>query len=264
MPHDQCPMAMALKEGRPIRGAEAVAERPDGTMVSFVAYPTPLRDASGAVSGAVNMLVDIAHRKEAERRQSLLINELNHRVKNTLDTVLTFADGESVKKISIPLVLDDAPEGTEKFNLALSQPTGGAALGPQASVDVTLFDRNPDYPFWLLDDIGVAPPSSGQKVINVGVRLSGAAVAPITLTWNTADGSAHAGQDYVAASGQVQFAIGEKNKSVPVVITANGPLPADRTFYLRINGAIGQVIAADTEAEITIFGGDRIFANSFD
>jgi PAS domain-containing protein len=31
MPHDRCPMAVALKEGRSVRGAEAVLERPDGT-----------------------------------------------------------------------------------------------------------------------------------------------------------------------------------------------------------------------------------------
>ena len=91
MPHDQCPMAVALREGRPIREAEAVAERPDGGRVPFAAYPTPLRDASGAVAGAVNMLVDITRRKEAERRQLLLINELNHRVKNTLATVQSIA-----------------------------------------------------------------------------------------------------------------------------------------------------------------------------
>ena len=29
MPHDECPMAIALKEGRVIKGAEAIAERPD-------------------------------------------------------------------------------------------------------------------------------------------------------------------------------------------------------------------------------------------
>src|ERR1700759_1809424 len=29
MPHDQCPMAVALREGRLIRGMEAIAERPD-------------------------------------------------------------------------------------------------------------------------------------------------------------------------------------------------------------------------------------------
>ena len=40
-------MAQALKERRPIRGAEAIAERPDGTRVTFVPYPTLLHDASG-------------------------------------------------------------------------------------------------------------------------------------------------------------------------------------------------------------------------
>ena len=39
-------MAIALKENRPVRGYEAIAERPDGTRVSFVPYPTPLRDAT--------------------------------------------------------------------------------------------------------------------------------------------------------------------------------------------------------------------------
>jgi two-component sensor histidine kinase len=87
MPHDECPMAVALKENRPVRGAEAIAERPDGTRRWFAPYPTPLRDSAGRLTGAINMLVDITERKEAEREQKLLIDELNHRVKNTLATV---------------------------------------------------------------------------------------------------------------------------------------------------------------------------------
>ncbi|WMT92514.1 PAS domain S-box protein [Pelagibacterium sp. H642] len=87
LPHDQCPMAIALKENRPVRGAEAVAERPDGTRVPFIPYPTPLHDEEGNLVGAVNMLVDITERKQAESRQKTLIDELNHRVKNTLATV---------------------------------------------------------------------------------------------------------------------------------------------------------------------------------
>jgi PAS domain S-box-containing protein len=66
MPHGQCPMAVALKEQREIRGVEAVAERPDGTRVHFVPYPTPLYDASGILIGAVNMLIDITDRKRAD------------------------------------------------------------------------------------------------------------------------------------------------------------------------------------------------------
>ena len=53
LPHDACPMAIALKEGREVRGVEAVAERPDGTRVRFRPYPTPFRDSSGRLVGAV-------------------------------------------------------------------------------------------------------------------------------------------------------------------------------------------------------------------
>jgi PAS domain S-box-containing protein len=66
MPHAECPMAMALKTGKSVRGYEAIAERPDGSRVSFVPYPTPLRDNSGKLVGAINMLVDITDRKRAE------------------------------------------------------------------------------------------------------------------------------------------------------------------------------------------------------
>jgi PAS domain S-box-containing protein len=90
MRHDDCPMAIALREGRALTG-EAIAVRPDGTQIAFAAYPKPLHDASGELIGAVNTLVDITHRKAHEERQRLLINELNHRVKNTLATVQSIA-----------------------------------------------------------------------------------------------------------------------------------------------------------------------------
>ena len=66
LPHDQCPMATALKEQRPISGAQAVCEREDGTRISFLAFPRPLRDARGAVVGAINTLVDVTSLKTAE------------------------------------------------------------------------------------------------------------------------------------------------------------------------------------------------------
>jgi PAS domain S-box-containing protein len=67
MPHEECPMALALKTGEPIRGQEAIAERPDGSRVNFIPYPTPLRDSNGNLVGAINMLVDISDRKRAEQ-----------------------------------------------------------------------------------------------------------------------------------------------------------------------------------------------------
>jgi PAS domain S-box-containing protein len=65
LPHDQCPMAVALREGRPIRDVSAVAERPDGTRVPFIPYPTPIFDADGKLAGAVNLLVEVSRKTAA-------------------------------------------------------------------------------------------------------------------------------------------------------------------------------------------------------
>ncbi|MCG6574759.1 PAS domain S-box protein [Pseudomonas sp. AF32] len=117
LPHDQCPMAVALKENRPIRGVEAIAQRPDGSRVPFTPYPTPLHDAEGNLVGAINMLVDITERKQAENRQKTLIDELNHRVKNTLATVQSLAVQTARDAV-------DAKDGYRRFEarlLALSR-----------------------------------------------------------------------------------------------------------------------------------------------
>jgi PAS domain S-box-containing protein len=66
MRHDECPMAVAIRERRPVRGSEAIAERPDGSRVPFIPYPTPLYDSTGIFIGAVNLLVDAGDRKRAD------------------------------------------------------------------------------------------------------------------------------------------------------------------------------------------------------
>jgi PAS domain S-box-containing protein len=60
LPHDQCPMAKAIKRKDAIRNEIAIALRPDGSRVAFRPYPTPLFDEDGNLSGAINMMVDIS------------------------------------------------------------------------------------------------------------------------------------------------------------------------------------------------------------
>ena len=77
---DQCPMVVAIQERRPVHGAEAVLERPDGSQVAFEAYPTPLFDEAGVMLGTVNMLVDVTERKKIERALQDLNVTLDQRV----------------------------------------------------------------------------------------------------------------------------------------------------------------------------------------
>jgi PAS domain S-box-containing protein len=66
LPHDQCPMAVAVREKRTVRGVEAIAERPDGTRVNFLPYPTPVFDTDGNMTGAVNLFIDVTALKRAQ------------------------------------------------------------------------------------------------------------------------------------------------------------------------------------------------------
>lgn len=68
MPHDQCPMAIAIREGRPVRGVEAFAERPDGQRTRFRPFPTPVIDAVGRTIGAINLLVPLDGHAEHQLR----------------------------------------------------------------------------------------------------------------------------------------------------------------------------------------------------
>ena len=68
LPHDACPMAIAIRERRSIRGVEAIAERPDGTRINFMPYPTPLFDEGGNLAGAVNLLWDVTAKRRPECR----------------------------------------------------------------------------------------------------------------------------------------------------------------------------------------------------
>jgi signal transduction histidine kinase/DNA-binding response OmpR family regulator len=87
---DTLPMPRAVG-GEEVRDDELEVIFDDGSRISILVSATALRDHDGAVRGAIATAVDITDRKRAEEHRMLLINELNHRVKNTLATVQSVA-----------------------------------------------------------------------------------------------------------------------------------------------------------------------------
>ncbi len=84
-PHE-LPVQRAAR-GEQLFQHEERVEFDDGSSVYLLGNAVPLRDGGGAITGAIGAFIDITDRKRAEEHQRLLINELNHRVKNTLAIV---------------------------------------------------------------------------------------------------------------------------------------------------------------------------------
>jgi PAS domain S-box-containing protein len=145
--HADCPMAVSVRERRALRDMEAIAERPDGTRVPFLAAPTPLFDAAGKLVGAVNMLIDITERKRAEDQQALLVRELHHRVKNTLATVqaimsTTARSAKTIEEFRDTLI--GRIGSLAKTHLLLSDEGGVIDFGGILYKELNVFDSGSD------------------------------------------------------------------------------------------------------------------------
>jgi PAS domain S-box-containing protein len=114
MPHDQCPMAEAIKTRREVRGKVAIALRPDGSRVAFRPYPTPLFDSEGNFTGAINMLIDVSDEQadalsdKAERCRRLADATYDREITEILGNM---ADGyeRTAEDLSKPRTISAAP-----------------------------------------------------------------------------------------------------------------------------------------------------------
>jgi len=85
-PVEDLPMRRALR-GEILESEELELRFDDGTTITIICQGAPIRDARGNIIGGVCGALDISDRKRHEEHQQLLLNELNHRVKNTLAMV---------------------------------------------------------------------------------------------------------------------------------------------------------------------------------
>ena len=150
---------------------------------------------------------------------------------------LTFAPGETAKVITIKVTGDTAIEGNETLKINLSAPTGatiadGAASGTIVNDDAQI----------TVSDTTVTEGNSGFSTLAFTVKLSAAASGPVTVAYATSNGTARAGQDYVAQTGTLTFAAGETSKVVNVQVTGDTAIEGNETVRLSLSSPVGAAI----------------------
>lgn len=109
-PLHECAIDRAFPEHNQVQGEEIFVHK-DGSFYPVAFTASPISDQASKTIGTIIEVRNISQEKLAAERQRLLVNELNHRVKNTLATVQSIA-WQTFKQAD--------PEALERFNGRLS------------------------------------------------------------------------------------------------------------------------------------------------
>jgi alpha-mannosidase len=165
---------------------------------------------------------------------------------------LTFGAGQSSQAVLVPVLDNPAVSGDKTVGLALSSPTGSAVLGSPVAATLTLTSLDPLVQF----------SAASYKVNEVGpkatitVKRSGPKTDPAVVHYATSNGTATAGQDYTATSGDLSFAPGATTQTFPVLVTDSGMVQPNQTVNLTLSAATGAAVGPLDTAVLTLVTDD--------
>lgn len=167
---------------------------------------------------------------------------------------LSFAPGQTEQVVSVPIIGDADDEPDRSFALVLSNASGADIIDDQGLATIVDDDGLPSL---SIADTSIVEGNSGLSIAELIVSLSPAAVTPVSVKFNTLDGTADAGADYVAASGTVTFAAGETTALIEISIRSDRVDEGEEeSFSVRL-AAPPNANLSDGSAEVRIRDDDN-------
>ncbi|MGA8806743.1 MAG: Calx-beta domain-containing protein [Thermoanaerobaculia bacterium] len=151
---------------------------------------------------------------------------------------VTFGAGETLKTFNIPIIGDTLAETDETFFVQLSNPVNAAIERGTATGTIIDDDHGgPPIPAATIDNVSINEGNAGLSSATFTARLSISSATLTRVRFQTQDGTATAGSDYVAASGELTFQPGETAKTFTISILGDAVFEPDETFKVVITGA---------------------------
>jgi ELWxxDGT repeat protein len=146
---------------------------------------------------------------------------------------LTFAPGQTSQSVTVLVYGDRFGEANETFRLNLGAATSALITDPYGVG--TILD---DEPRLRISDVRKQEGQGGVRQFVFTVTLSAAYDQPVTVSFQTADGTATTSdQDYAAQSGTLTFAPGETTRTITILVMGDTKQEADELFYVDLFGS---------------------------
>ena len=169
---------------------------------------------------------------------------------------LNFSANEAGPFDVIVSILDDTDsEGSEEFTVSLLNAVGGAISGANGEVLVAIIDNDTGA-------TDVAELEFASEAVNVDedegsveleVVRNGSAIGAVSVDWATVADSALASEDFVAASGTLNWSDGDTtSRTITVDLTTDVEIEGVEEFSLELNNPQGGVLGAQSVASIVV------------
>jgi uncharacterized repeat protein (TIGR01451 family) len=158
-------------------------------------------------------------------------------------STLTFLPGATTQTISVSILDDLLDEDDETFFLNLSNASAATLADSQGQG--TIRDNDP-APSISIADVRLLEGDDGQTNAVFSVILSAPSTRAISVAYATSDGTAKAGEDYLAASGTINLPPGSTSSTLAVVVLGDIKVEPDETFLLNLSNPVNADLARNT------------------
>ena len=159
---------------------------------------------------------------------------------------LSFAAGQKTATITVPILNDATAESPEAFDVAISNPTGGALVGSVASAKVTIYDGKRPTVQW---SAATTPVSESAGSVTLTATRTGNTDVTVSAHYATANGSAAAGSDFTGASGLVTIPAGQTTANITIPITNDNATEPNENFSVKLSSPSANCVLGSPSSE---------------